>query len=108
MEAKTELWSQYSGAGYKYTSCYTTEKYVIIGSPDSILYCLDKVTGEEVQRIALEEGVGGVSTGISYSNGRIYFGTVTAIRCTARRWSTKTGFIWGCVSQFRETATGFR
>lgn len=76
LEAKTELWSQYSGAGYKYTSCYTTEKYVIIGSPDSILYCLDKVTGEEVQRIALEEGVGGVSTGISYSNGRIYFGTV--------------------------------
>ena len=74
-EEKSAVWKKFDSNGYYRTGVYTNEKYLFAGSRSSYLYCLDKITGETIQKIALSSESGAISTAICYENGRIYFAT---------------------------------
>lgn len=75
-ETKVELWSHYMSEGCvtENTVCYLSGEYVITAGNGRNLYCLDKKNGTVAQTVDIgATGNGGVYTGISYANGRIYF-----------------------------------
>ena len=74
-EEKLAVWKQYDSKGYYRTGVYTSEKYLFACSHSTTLYCLDKKTGEIVQKTSLPLEAGAASTAVSYENGRIYFAT---------------------------------
>ena len=63
--------------GFYWAGSWTNEKYVMVGSDLGLLYCLDKRSGEVVQKIDTNELTGNttaeIRSDISYYNNRIYF-----------------------------------
>lgn len=76
-EVKQAAWRLFDEGGFYWAGSWTNEKYVIVGSDQSLLYCLDKNTGKAVQTIDVKELAGEdaaeIRSDISYYNGRIYF-----------------------------------
>lgn len=74
-EEKSAVWRKFDSKGYYRTGVYTNDNYLFAGSYSSNLYCLNKKTGETLQKDSLPSEAGAISTGICYENGRIYFAT---------------------------------
>ncbi|QNM09465.1 cadherin-like beta sandwich domain-containing protein [Wansuia hejianensis] len=74
-EEKSAVWRKYDKGGYYRTGVYTGEKYLYACGRSGSLYCLDKKTGETVQKLALPAEAGAPTTAVSHSDGRIYFAT---------------------------------
>ena len=74
-EEKSAVWRKYDSNGYYRTGVYTGETYLYACGRSGSVYCLDKKTGETVQRLALPSEAGAASTAVCYADGRIYFAT---------------------------------
>lgn len=81
-EQKTAIWRKYDSNGYYHTGVYTKENCLYACGGSGSLYCLNKTTGETLQKIALPTEVGAGSTAIVHDNGRIYFATENGYICS--------------------------
>lgn len=74
-EEKSAVWRKYDSGGYYRTGVYTGERYLYACGRSGSLYCLDKKTGETLQKISLPTEAGAASTAVCHAGGRIYFAT---------------------------------
>lgn len=77
LEEKMAAWTMFDRGGFYWAGSWTNEKYVMVGSDLGLLYCLDKRSGEVVQKIDTNELTGNttaeIRSDISYYKNRIYF-----------------------------------
>ena len=81
-EKKSAVWRKYDSGGYYRTGVYTGETYLYACGRSGAVYCLDKRTGETIQKLALPAETGAPSTAVCYSAGQIYFATEKGYLCS--------------------------
>lgn len=81
-EEKTAVWRKYDSNGYYHTGVYTGETMLYACGRSGSLYCLNKKTGETLQKLTLPADYGAGSTAIVHYNGRIYFATENGYLCS--------------------------
>lgn len=74
-EKKAAVWRKYDSGGFYRTGVYTGDTYLYACSSSGAVYCLDKRTGETVQKLALPAEAGAASTAVCYADGNLYFAT---------------------------------
>lgn len=68
-ERKAATWRDENLGSFYWDGCWTNENYVILCTNNGVLHCIDKRTGEIMQRVDLG---GQVRCDVSYYNGRVY------------------------------------
>ena len=71
-EKKIPVWRNSSLGSFYWDGCWTNENYIFVVSNAGTLYCLDKRSGDVMQRYVLSEQT---RCNISYYNNRIYLAT---------------------------------
>ena len=81
-EEKAAVWRKYDSGGFYRSGVYTGDKYLYACGRSGSIYCLDKKTGETIQKLSLPSEQGSPSTAVSYADGRIYFATDEGYLCS--------------------------